>query len=211
MIHSLKAQDLVLSFAHLKSISSKLTIPFLFDVRYARTDNFLGQAVYAMPEAFLLVHVMMDLLKVHADLNQLGFGLLIFDGYRPWSVTKIFWDSSSPHDRQFLADPDKGSVHNRACAIDLSLYDLETKKAVLMPSDFDEMNEKSAIDYQGGEASARVFRDLLRSSMEKHGFRGIQNEWWHFNHKTLDQWPVMNFTFEEIVQAPKSPLPLQKE
>jgi len=175
---------------------------FQFDIRYARTDNFVKKAVYAAPQAFLLEHVAQDLRKVHLALKSFGFGLLIYDGYRPWSVTKLFWDLSSEHDRQFLADPKSGSSHNRGCAIDLSMIDHRTQKPVEMPSDFDEMNEKSYIDFEGGTARARELRDLLRSTMHAHNFTGIKNEWWHFNHKTAADWPIMNVSFEEILQAP---------
>ena len=181
-----------------------------FDIRYSRSDNFIGRSVYTQPRAFLLAHVAQDLLKVHHALQPQGLGLLIFDGYRPWSVTKLFWDESSEHNRQFLANPESGSAHNRGCAVDLSMYRLNSGKAVIMPSDFDEMNEKAYVNYAGGTEESRVLRDLLQTTMKKNGFTGIPNEWWHFNHQTHASWPVMNFTFEEILQAPKTPLPLLK-
>src|ERR1035437_7297173 len=93
-----------------------------FDICYARTDNFIGEMVYGIPKALLLKHVADDLYRVHQELAPHGYGLLIFDGYRPWSVTKLFWDQSSEHVRQFLANPENGSSHNRGCAVDLSMY-----------------------------------------------------------------------------------------
>ncbi len=178
-----------------------------FDIRYARTDNFIGEPVYEIPKAFLLRHVAEDLYRVHQELALQGFGLLIYDGYRPWSVTKLFWDRSNDHDRQFLADPEKGSSHNRGCAVDLSMYSLETGKPVEMPSDFDEMNEKSHVTYAGGAEESRRLRDLLQETMKQNHFLGIQNEWWHFNHRTHQNWPVMYLTFEEILLIQKSPIP----
>lgn len=178
-----------------------------FDIRYARTDNFIHEAVYELPKAFLLRHVAEDLYRVHQELAQHGFGLLIFDGYRPWSVTKLFWDRSNTHDRQFLADPEKGSSHNRGCAVDLSMYSLDTGEPVTMPSDFDEMNEKSHVAYTGGTEESRRLRDLLQSTMKANHFLGIQNEWWHFNHQTHQNWPVMYLTFEEILLIQKTPIP----
>jgi len=172
---------------------------FKFDIRYARTDNFLGQKVYGLAKAFLLKHVAEDLLRVHQELAKHGFGLLIFDGYRPWAVTKLFWDQSSEHDRQFLANPESGSSHNRGCAVDLSMYDLATGVPVTMPSDFDEMNEKSYVAYTGGTEEQRRLRDLLQATMKAHRFTGIKNEWWHFNHVTHHEHPVMYLTFEEIL------------
>jgi D-alanyl-D-alanine dipeptidase len=198
MISFLKVRDQVVKLTHLERLDPTLQ----FDIRYAREDNFAKHVVYRSAHAFLLDHVAQDLLKVHRTLKKEGFGLLVFDGYRPWSVTKLFWDISSEHDRQFLADPAKGSSHNRGCAVDLSMYDLKTKKAVVMPSDFDEMNEKAYVAYAEGPARARVLRDLLQDTMKANHFTGIKNEWWHFNHVSHQEWPVMNFTFEEILGSP---------
>ena len=172
---------------------------FKFDIRYARSDNFLGKQVYPLAKAFLLKHVADDLYRVHQALVPLGYGLLIYDGYRPWSVTKLFWDESSEHDRQFLANPETGSSHNRGCAVDLSMYHLKTGEPVIMPSDFDEMNEKSYPDYQGGTSEQRALRDLLQETMKLHGFIGISNEWWHFNHQSHKNWPVMYLSFKEVL------------
>jgi D-alanyl-D-alanine dipeptidase len=198
MINLLKVRDQVVKLTHLE----KMDPTFKFDIRYAREDNFVKRVVYHSAHAFLLEHVANDLLNVHQALKADGFGLLVFDGYRPWSVTKLFWDISNEHDRQFLADPAKGSCHNRGCAVDLSMYDLKTGKAVVMPSDFDEMNEKAYTAYPGGEARSRELRDLLQATMKADHFTGIKFEWWHFNHITQNDWPVMNFTFEEILASP---------
>jgi D-alanyl-D-alanine dipeptidase len=188
-------------FVNLAALDSSLR----FDIRYARNDNFLKRAVYPSAHAFLLKHVAFDLLNVHEALAQHGFGLLIFDGYRPWDVTKIFWDESNEHDRKFLADPAQGSSHNRGCAVDLSMADLKTGLAVTMPSDFDEMNEKSYVDYVGGEPRARELRDLLQATMKSNSFTGIQNEWWHFNHASHRDFPNMNHSFQAILDKIKTP------
>jgi D-alanyl-D-alanine dipeptidase len=202
MISLLKVRDQVVRITDLEECGAG----YRFDIRYARKDNFFGRKVYPEPKAFLLSHVEEDLHRAHRDLARHGYGLLIFDGYRPWSVSKLFWDHSNEHDRGFLADPAKGSSHNRGCAVDLSLFDLHTGKPVEMPSDFDEMNEKAHASYDGGTLESRRLRNLLREAMENNGFNGISVEWWHFNHQTHHDWPVMNFSFEEIAQAPKSRL-----
>jgi D-alanyl-D-alanine dipeptidase len=181
------------------------------DVRYSRTDNFIGQKVYPCPKVFLLEHVAFDLLSVHHEVGARGFGLLLFDGYRPWNVTKLFWDVSDVDTRRFLADPADGSAHNRGCAVDLGLFDLSTGSPVAMPSDFDEMNEKAYRDYQGGDPRCLFHRDLLRKSMESHRFSGIPNEWWHYNHASRKDWPVMDFSFEEILRARQIQSPPQEE
>ncbi len=180
------------------------------DVRYARKDNFIQRKVYSSHHVFLLEHVAHDLLAVHRELSVHGFGLLLFDGYRPWSVTKLFWDLSDAHTRKFLADPEDGSSHNRGCAVDLGLFHLSTGAPVVMPSDFDEMNERAYRDYGGGDPESRKRRDLLRSLMERNHFHGIENEWWHYNHSSRKDWPVMDFSFEEILKAPQTPPQPQK-
>ena len=171
---------------------------FKFDIRYARADNFLKEPVYAIAKAYLLKHVAEDLYQVQLALRPHGYGLLIYDAYRPWAVTKLFWDRSNEHDRQFLADPEKGSAHNRGCAVDLSMYHLTTGEPVMMPSDFDEMNEKAHSEYAGGLPEQRQARDLLKSKMLENHFTGISNEWWHFNHQTVSRHPVLFLKLEEI-------------
>src|SRR6188508_3092300 len=121
--------------------------------------------------------------KAHRELQKRGYGVLIHDGYRPWTITKLFWDMTSGVQREFVADPATGSKHNRGCAVDLTLYDLKTGRAVQMPGDYDEMTPRSYPDYAGGPAEARARRDLLRRVMEAEGFTVEPNEWWHFNYK----------------------------
>jgi D-alanyl-D-alanine dipeptidase len=188
----------------LEEISQRLEHPFCFDIRYARTDNFFKRAVYSSPRAFLLESVALDLIRVHQSLHRHGYGLLIFDGYRPWSVSKLFYDECQPFERDFLADPAQGSSHNRGCALDLSMYHLESGAPVKMPSDFDEMNERAYTEYAEGPEEPRRARDLLQSSMRQHHFTPIRLEWWHFNHVSHQRWPVMNHSFDEILGSPKS-------
>jgi D-alanyl-D-alanine dipeptidase len=110
------------------------------------------------------------LVRAHRKLKRHGYGLLIHDGYRPWFVTKMFWDATPPDKHDFVADPAEGSSHNRGCAVDLTLYDMKTGKAVQMPSRYDEMSPRSYADYAGGTARQRELRDLLRRAMETEGF-----------------------------------------
>src|SRR4051794_12019358 len=96
------------------------------DIRYATPNNLAGRAVYAEARAFLQRPAADALIRAHRALRAQAFGLLIFDGYRPWRVTKLFWDITPPEKREFVADPAKGSKHNRGCAVDLSLFALAT-------------------------------------------------------------------------------------
>src|ERR1700677_4629627 len=153
------------------------------DIRYATSNNFLGTPVYTQARAFLQRPAAEALLSAHRELKAQGYGLIIHDGYRPWYVTKIFWDAVPTDKRVFVADPSAGSKHNRGCAVDLSLYDLKTGQEVDMPSGYDEMTERAYADYPGGTDQQRTLRLLLRQTMEKQGFAVIPKEWWHFDYK----------------------------
>ena len=168
------------------------------DVRYATADNFLGTPVYEEARAFLQRPAAEALLRAHRAVRERGFGLLVHDAYRPWWVTKVFWDATPPGKRGFVADPAKGSRHNRGCAVDLTLYRLADAHAVEMPSLYDEMTERAYPGYAGGTPEQREHRDLLRSAMEREGFTVFESEWWHFDHRDWREYPILNLPFAEI-------------
>jgi D-alanyl-D-alanine dipeptidase len=168
------------------------------DIRYATTNNFTRHAVYSQARAFLQRPAAEALVKAAQALKPLGYGLLVFDGYRPWSVTKIFWDITPDSNKRFVANPKNGSRHNRGCAVDLSLYDLKTGKEIEMTGVYDEMTERSYPTYTGGSDKQRKTRDLLRSAMEAQGFKVNQFEWWHFDYKDWPSYTITNVPFEEI-------------
>ncbi len=162
------------------------------DIRYATTNNFMQTVFYPEARAFLQRPAAEALLRAHRKLNAMGFGLLIHDSYRPWYVTKMFWDGTPPDKHIFVADPSQGSRHNRGCAVDLTLYDLKTGQPVEMVGLYDEMSERSYPDYPGGTALARWHRQLLRRAMEDEGFTVYDVEWWHFDYKDWRKYPVLN-------------------
>jgi len=172
------------------------------DVRYATANNFLGRAVYPQARVFLQRPAAAALLRAHARLKPLGLGLLLFDGYRPWAVTKLFWDSVSGDQRLFVANPAEGSRHNRGCTVDLSLCYLRSGLEAAMPSAFDEMNEKAYPDYSGGAAEARALRDLLRRAMEAEGFSVHPREWWHFDHQDWREYAILDWPFAALPPGP---------
>ncbi len=176
----------------------KLDPSLNLDIRYAKTNNFLGKAVYSEARAFLQRPAAEAVVKVNQEFKLLGYRLLIFDGYRPWSVTKIFWDLTSVENKKFVADPSKGSRHNRGCAVDLSLYEIISGKEVEMPGEYDEMSERSYPEYKGGTEEQRRMRDLLRSKMEANGFSVYEFEWWHFDYKDWRSYKIQNIQFREI-------------
>ena len=168
------------------------------DIRYAGTNNFMGAAFYRQPRAFMQRPAAEALVRVHQSLKSQGYGLLIHDAYRPWYVTKMFWEGTPPQFRDFVADPEQGSKHNRGCAVDLTLYDLTTGNAVLMVAGYDEMSPRSYPFYPGGTARQRWHRKLLRDAMHREGFTVHPLEWWHFDYKDWEQYPIGNVSFEEI-------------
>jgi len=168
------------------------------DIRYATTNDFLGTPLYTQARAFLQRPAAEALVRAHRELKAQGYGLIIHDGYRPWYVTKIFWDATPNDKKLFVANPAEGSRHNRGCAVDLSLYDLKTGKEVKMPSGYDEMTKRAYADYPGGTTEERARRALLKQAMEKQGFAVNPTEWWHFDYKDWKQYPILNKKFEDL-------------
>jgi CubicO group peptidase (beta-lactamase class C family)/D-alanyl-D-alanine dipeptidase len=172
------------------------------DLRYATTNNFLATPLYTSARAYMQRPAAESLARAHKRLAKDGFGLWIFDAYRPWHVTKMFWEATPPKDRIFVADPSQGSRHNRGCAVDLSLYDRKTGKVVDMVSGFDEMSDRAYPDYPGGTSRQRWHRHLLRQAMEAEGFNVYEAEWWHFDFRDWRAYPILNLTFEELQNRP---------
>jgi len=168
------------------------------DIRYATANDFLGEPVYHQARAFLQRPAAEALARADAKLHALGYGIAVFDGYRPWSVTKKFWDRTPPAKRDFVADPRKGSRHNRGCAVDLTLYDLATGQEVAMPSGYDDFTDRAHPAYTGGTDEERAHRDLLRRVMESEGFTVYENEWWHFDYQDWRRYPILDLPFEKL-------------
>jgi D-alanyl-D-alanine dipeptidase len=176
----------------------KLDPTIKLDIRYATANNFLSTPVYTQARAFLQKPAAQALLRAHHALEKQGYGLIIHDGYRPWYVTRIFWDATPKDKKNFVADPAHGSRHNRGCAVDLSLYDLKTGEEVRMPSGYDEMTKRAYADYPGGTNEERERRATLRQAMEKEGFTVNPEEWWHFDYKDWRKYPILNVRFEDL-------------
>ena len=180
----------------------KLDPTIQLDIHYASDNNFMGTPFYSQPRAFLQRPAAEALVRVNRKLHAQGYGLLVFDGYRPWYVTKMFWDGSPVVDHLYVADPSKGSKHNRGCAVDLTVYDLRTRQPLDMPSSYDEMSERAHSDYAGGTPQQNANRTLLRNAMEAEGFIVNPSEWWHFDYKDWQQYPIMNVRFEQVSSSP---------
>jgi len=168
------------------------------DVRYATADNFLSTPVYPEARAFLQRPAAEALVRAHRALREQGFGLLIHDAYRPWWVTKLFWDATPAEKRDFVADPARGSRHNRGCAVDLTLVRLGDGRPAEMPSLYDEMTGRSSPTFAGGTPEARRLRDLLRAAMQREGFTVFESEWWHFDYSSWREYPILNLSFDQV-------------
>ena len=168
------------------------------DIRYATTRNLLGTPLYSEARAFMQRPAAQALVRVAHSLAAEGYGLLVYDAYRPWYVTKVFWDALPPKLHRFVADPAEGSRHNRGCAVDLTLYDLRTGRPVPMPSLYDETSERAYPSYRGGTAEQRRMRDLLRRHMEAEGFSVYEFEWWHYDYRDWKSYRIENVRFEDI-------------
>jgi D-alanyl-D-alanine dipeptidase len=176
----------------------KLDPGIKLDIRYATTNNLFGTVFYSQPRAFLQRAPAEALARVNRKLKSSGYGLLVHDGYRPWYVTKVFWDATPEDKKIFVADPSKGSRHNRGAAVDLTLYDLKTGKPIEMVSTYDETTDRAHPDYPGGTSLQRWHRNLLRSAMEAEGFTVYEAEWWHFDYKDWQRYRIGNERFESI-------------
>jgi D-alanyl-D-alanine dipeptidase len=179
---------------------ARLDSTIRLDIRYASTNNFMSTPMYSSARAFLQRPAAEAVVRAQQWLRTQGYGLLIHDGYRPWYVTKMFWEATPDPQRIFVADPSKGSRHNRGCAVDLTLYDLQTGQAVEMTGGYDEMSPRSFPDYPGGTTRQRWFRGLLRQAMEAQGFTVYEAEWWHFDYQDWNKYRIGTQTFEQVGQ-----------
>ena len=177
---------------------TKLDPTIKLEIRYATTNNFLGTVFYSEARAFMQRPAAEAVVRANRKLKGLGYGLLVHDAYRPWYVTKVFWDATPDDKKVFVADPAKGSRHNRGCAVDLTLYDLKTKKPVEMVSTYDETTARAYPDYPGGTSLQRWHRKLLRDAMEAEGFTVYEAEWWHFDYKDWRMYRIGNVTFKQV-------------
>lgn len=179
----------------------KLDPSIHLEIRYATTNNFLGARLYEQARAFMQRPAAEALVRASRALEPLGYGLLVHDAYRPWYVTKIFWDATPDDKKWLVANPAHGSVHNRGAAVDLTLYDLKTGRPVEMPSTYDESTHRAYAFYPCGTSRQRWHRALLRRVMEAQGFTVNPTEWWHFDYRGAGRYPILDIPFSRIGTA----------
>jgi zinc D-Ala-D-Ala dipeptidase len=202
-IDSTKVMDLKKYAAGIKThpetrlVEIKKYIPsIILDIRYATTNNFMHQQMYPQAGAFARLPVVLALKQVQDELKTKGLGIKIFDAYRPYAITVKFYETA--HDTNFVADPHKGSKHNRGCAIDMTLIDLKTGKELDMPTGFDSFSKKAASNYIDLPPQEIANRELLRNIMQAHGFVEIPSEWWHFDFNGWQNYPLLDIPFSAI-------------
>lgn len=173
----------------------KLSPSIQLDMRYATSNNFTKQKLYSQAKCVLRKSIAIRLTQVQSDLEKQGLGLKVFDCYRPLSIQRKLWQLFP--NPIYVANPAKGSRHNRGSAVDLTLVNSQGEEQV-MPSEFDDFSERAHLDYDGGSAKARQNRQILQQAMTKRGFLPFQMEWWHFDDPNWRQSPVLDIPLEQI-------------
>ncbi|MBS1622046.1 MAG: M15 family metallopeptidase [Bacteroidetes bacterium] len=182
-----------------KMVELKSIIPGLvYDIRYATTNNFMHRKMYPGKTnyTFLRKPAAESLLNVQKELNEKGLGLKIFDAYRPYSVTMKFWELV--HDERYVANPAKGSGHNRGIAVDLTIIKLKTGDELNMGTGFDNFTDSAHQVFTDLPKEVLQNRALLKSTMEKYGFKALETEWWHFYLPDGDKFEVLDISFKKL-------------
>lgn len=173
------------------------TVPgIVLDIRYATTNNFTGEVIYALPRAYARKPVAEALKKAQEEFSRHGVGIKVYDGYRPYSATVKFYEVY--RDTTYVASPYKGSRHNRGCAIDMTLVDLKTGEELKMPTEYDSFKKEAWPTTPVKDPVIKKNRDLIISVMHKHGFKVNASEWWHFDFNGWQKFEVMDIDFEEL-------------
>ncbi|MFN3989363.1 MAG: M15 family metallopeptidase [Erythrobacter sp.] len=167
------------------------------DIRYATPANFMGQVLYPVAKAVAQRPVAEALSKVQTRAEAAGLGLLIFDAYRPWRITKAMWDQTPPARREFVANPAIGSRHNRGCSIDLSLH--KDGVEVVMPSPYDDFTPAAYRANMAAPPEALAASRMLEEWMVAEGFIPLANEWWHYDWAEWRRYPIMDIPLEDVV------------
>ena len=160
---------------------------------YAGSDNLFGAPLYSTPKLFVAKDAAAALGRVQQRLAPYGYGLVLWDAYRPWSVSKLANLALPEGKKDMLEDPEvKGSVHNTGNAVDVGLYSLDSGEELDMGCGFDEPSLRQYASYAGGTSRERYLRSLLREEMELQGFKGIEMEWWHFEYGDCSKFAHLN-------------------
>lgn len=166
------------------------------NIRYATPANFMGRTLYPLARAVAQRPVAEALAKVQTRAEAAGYGLLIFDAYRPWRITRAMWEATQPEKREFVADPRTGSRHNRGCSIDLSLHRKGVE--VTMPSPYDDFTPAAYRSNTAAPPEALALSRMLEGWMVAEGFVPLPNEWWHYDWAEWRRYPIMDVPLEDV-------------
>ncbi|RFP65243.1 D-alanyl-D-alanine dipeptidase [Hymenobacter lapidiphilus] len=168
----------------------------VLDVRYATADNLAGRSLYTRAQALLRRPVAVALARVQESLALFGVGLCVYDAYRPYHVTRAFYELIG--DEDFAAPPWRGSRHNRGCSVDVGLVQLSTGQPLPLPTAFDELTPAAHVRYLDLPGHVLFNRSLLLAAMHLQGFRNYPAEWWHFDHPRWPEFDLLDLSFEEV-------------
>ena len=172
------------------------------DLRYATRENFMHTELYPpIAAAYVRLPVAKALEEVQKELKRKGLGLKVFDAYRPYSVTVKMWELIK--DERYVADPGKGSGHNRGIAVDLTLIELNSNIELDMGTGFDNFTDTAHQDFTGLSPKILSNRKILKTVMEKHGFTPLKTEWWHYSLLTEKEFEVLDLGFSELKKIVK--------
>ena len=179
-------------------VDIRITIPsILLDLKYTGTNNFMHTALYPpIKTTYLRRDATNALAKVQKELKRQKLGIKIWDAYRPYTVTEKMWEPVQ--DARYAADPKFGSGHNRGIAVDVTLINLRTKKELDMGTAFDNFSDTAHSDFTNLPAAVLANRLLLKSVMEKYGFKVLDTEWWHFYLPDTNKYELLNLSFDEL-------------
>lgn len=179
-----------------KQLVNLASLGFPLDIRYATANNFMKKPLYPVAKAYLRAPAARALADVQRELASRGLGIKVYDAYRPYRVTEAMWEPIKNPD--YVADPAKGSRHNRGAAVDLTLINIETGAELPMPTGYDDFTERAAHAFTDLPAEVLTNRALLHEVMVKHGFDPLPSEWWHYDFKGWERFELMNVGLDEL-------------
>lgn len=183
-----------------RMVDLTLAVPgIVLDIKYAGSDNFTGACLYPQPRAFLRAAAASALRAAQQALAEQGLGICVFDAYRPYAVSLQLWEHL--RDERYVAAPWSGSRHNRGCAVDMTLIELESGRALTMPTAYDDFSERAHHIYCDLSAEVLRHRRLLLETMLAHGFAPLPTEWWHYDFNGWENFALLDLPFAALDDA----------
>ena len=180
-----------------KMVDIKQIPNIVLDIRYATRNNFMHKKLYSsIATTYARLPAVKALQQVQSELNKMGLGLKIYDAYRPFSITEKMWEPIK--DERYVADPKKGSGHNRGIAVDLTIINLQTKEELPMGTGYDNFTDSAHQTFTALPKEILQNRNLLTTLMEKYGFKLFETEWWHFSLPNPKEYEILDLSFKKL-------------